>query len=500
MTRAEANTSVPSLADFRALGREYDLVPVAREVSFDTETAVTAYAKIRSEPFAFLLESVVGGESWARYTFLGSSPQEAIRVAKGRVERWDPTNGWRPIRIETDPLTYLDQRLRKHTVAPVAGLPRFFGGAVGYLGYDIVRYIENLPNAPPDDLRLPEAMLMFTDIVIAIDNAFSKAMVIAMVDVSDAAEEAVEARYHEAIQRIDATLDRLALPASLPVLKKHEAMQLREVASSFSRTDFEAAVVRIQEYIRAGDAFQVVISQRLAIETEARPLELYRVLRSLNPSPYLYLLELDGVALIGSSPEVLVRAEAGRVTVRPIAGTRRRGPDSEADEALTRELLADEKERAEHLMLIDLARNDVGRIARFGSVRVPVHMAIERYSHVLHMVSEVEGELQPGLGAMDVLRACFPAGTVSGAPKVRAMEIIDELEPVGRGPYAGAVGYLAYGGLGLDTAIAIRTIVLRDGIAYVHAGAGVVADSLADREYEETLAKAAVLLQTTSCA
>jgi anthranilate synthase component 1 len=394
-----------------------------------------------------------------------------------------------------DPLEELDALLRAQRPVEVPGLPRFFGGAVGYLGYDVVRTIERLPSPPPDDLGIPDALLLFTDVVLAIDNVFGRAQVIATVETAGADEPELRRRYDAAAERIDALVRRLADAPSPPPLALGAADRDPPFRSTTTREEYMAGVERIREYIAAGDAFQVVLSQRLTVELEKDPFDVYRALRALNPSPYLFFLELDGLSLVGSSPEVLVRAEDGRVTVRPIAGTRPRGRSEAEDAALTADLLADEKERAEHLMLVDLGRNDVGRVARFGTVRVPEFMAVEKYSHVLHLVSQVEGELRDGLSAIDVLRACFPAGTVSGAPKIRAMEILDELEPVRRGTYAGAVGYIAYGGLTMDTAITIRTILAVRGQAHVQAGAGIVADSVPAREYEETLSKARALLR-----
>lgn len=482
-----------NLDEFRELAKRYAIVPVHREVLFDTNTAVTAYARIRSGPFSFLLESVVGGEKWARYTFLGSAAREVIRVVDGRLERIgvgeEGSRGvWEPVHHDGDPLDYLKQRLAELEAAPVPGLPRFFGGAVGYLSYDMVRYVENLPHAPPDTLGLPEAMLMFTDTILAIDNVFGKALVICAARVTDD----VDADYARAQKSIDDLIEKLEQPTAITQLRNQAITHTAKL--TFARNDFEHGVEKIREYIKAGDAFQVVLSQRLEAPLEQEPFDIYRRLRSLNPSPYLYLLELDDMALIGSSPEMLVRVEDRRVVVKPIAGTRRRGRSDEEDAALSAELLADDKERAEHLMLVDLGRNDVGRVAKFGTVLVKDFMQIERYSHVLHIVTQVEGELEDGLSAVDVFRACFPAGTVSGAPKVRAMEIIDEIEPTRRGPYAGAVGYFAYGGQNMDTAIAIRTVVAARGKAYVQAGAGVVIDSRAAAEWRETLQKAGVLL------
>ena len=468
----------PTFEEFRSLASGAGVVPVWREFLFDVDTAVTAYAKLASPPFGFLLESVVGGEQWARYSFFGSRPWGAWRLHRGQVSWWTPADGWTPVDTE-DPLGDLDARLRQRQPAEVPGLPRFWGGAVGYFGYDVVRQVENLPDPPEDDLGVPDGLFVFTDVVLAIDNLKGRAMAIAAVPVEDdLSDEELRARYDAAS---DSTADLIARlnenppPPPLDLAEEPDADPPFE--SSTTPADFEAAVERIQEYIRAGDAFQVVLSQRLGIDLDATPFDLYRALRTLNPSPYLYFLEMDGVSLVGSSPEVLVRVEDGTVTVRPIAGTRARGATPEEERALAEDLLADDKELAEHRMLVDLGRNDVGRVAQYGSVRVPDLMVVERYSHVMHIVSQVEGRLQDGLGAVDVFKACFPAGTVSGAPKIRAMEIIDELEPVRRGPYAGAVGHFNYGGASMDTAITIRTVMVTGGKAYVQAGAGIVADS-----------------------
>jgi anthranilate synthase component I len=501
LTRGEPQLTLaamltPDRNSFLDLARGGGLVPVARAFLFDRDTAVSAYHKLRRGPFAFLLESLMGGEKWARYTFVGTAPRSAWRLEPGGLaSTWSPAAGWSPPRPVADPLAELDGLLRAQRVAAVPGLPRFFGGAVGYIGYDAIRYIERLPAAAPA-APVPEALLVFTDTVLAIDNVYGRAYAMTTVDTADAEGEAeLRRRYDDAIARVDdviAALEREPAPPPLPLPADAADAPFE---SSFERAGFEDAVERVREYIRAGDAFQVVLSQRLAVPLRRTPLELYRTLRSLNPSPYLFLLELDAVALIGSSPEVLVRVEDGTITVRPIAGTRPRGATDEEDARLAAELMADPKERAEHLMLVDLGRNDVGRVAEFGSVRVSSFMEVERYSHVMHIVSQVEGRLRDGLSAIDVLRACFPAGTVSGAPKIRAMEIIDELEPLRRGAYAGAVGYFAAGGRSMDAAIAIRTIVAAGGMAYVQAGAGIVADSVPALEYEETLAKARALLR-----
>lgn len=492
-------TISPPFARFREYAADARVVPVWREFLFDTDTAVTAYAKLARPPFGFLLESVVGGEQWARYSFLGTEPSGAWRLEGGRVSWWSPGAGWAP--VETgDPLADLDARLRARRPAEVPGLPRFWGGAVGYFAYDVVRQIERLPQGPEPDPELPDGLFLFTDVVLAIDNLRGRAMAIAAVAVEPGlGEDELRERYDEAAERTAALVRRLTErepPPPLALAPEPDADPA--VESSMSREAFEAAVERVREYIRAGDAFQVVLSQRLAVPLRASPFDVYRSVRTLNPSPYLFFLELDGVSLVGSSPEVLVRLEDGTVTVRPIAGTRRRGATPAADRALAEELAADEKELAEHRMLVDLGRNDVGRVAAYGTVRVPDLMVVERYSHVMHLVSQVEGSLRQGLDAMDVFKACFPAGTVSGAPKVRAMEIIDELEPTRRGPYAGAVGHFAYGGMAMDTAITIRTMVVVGGKAWVQAGAGIVADSDPAMEYEETLNKARALLRAAA--
>ncbi len=486
----------PSFDQFRVLASKADVVPVWCEILLDVDTAITAYAKLAEPPFGFLLESVIGGEQWARYTFLGTRPRSAWRLQGGGVSRWTPEGGW--VDVETDdPLSDLDARLRAEQPAQVEGLPRFWGGAVGYFSYDVVREIEDLPNAPPDDLELPDGLFVFTDIVVAIDNLTGRAMVISAVPANDAVDDdSLRGLYDAAADRIADVVFRLehgSPPSRLPLAAEPD--EDPDFTSSTTRDAFVAGVQVVREYIRAGDAFQVVLSQRLSLPLAATPLEFYRALRSVNPSPYLYFLELEGFSLIGSSPEVLVRVDDGTVTVRPIAGTRPRGSSPEEERALAEDLLSDEKELAEHRMLVDLGRNDVGRVTEYGSVHVPDLMVVERYSHVMHIVSQVEGRLREGLGAMDVFKACFPAGTVTGAPKVRAMEIIDDLEPVRRGPYAGAVGHFNYGGASMDTAITIRTVLAKDGMAHVQAGAGIVLDSDPEAEYEETLNKARALLR-----
>ena len=489
----------PSFEEFQAYAADSGVVPVWREFLFDVDTAVTAYAKLVEPPFGFLLESVVGGEQWARYSFLGTKPSGAWRLRDGKVSWWTPEGGWMDVEV-ADPLADLDQRLRARKPAEVPGLPRLWGGAVGYFGYDVVRLIERLPSPPLDDLGIPDGLLLFTDIVVAIDNLKGRAMAIAAVPIEPKMSPAELRRvFDAAAERTEAVIQRLAeKPGPAPLTLKPEPESDPPFTSSSTREEFEAAVARIKEYIRAGDAFQVVVSQRFGMELRASPFDLYRALRSLNPSPYLYFLEMDGLTLVGSSPEVLVRLEDGIVTVRPIAGSRRRGKTAEQDRALAAELLADEKELAEHRMLVDLGRNDIGRVAEYGSVHVPDLFVVERYSHIMHLVSQVEGKLRQGLSAIDAFRACFPAGTVSGAPKIRAMEIINELEPVKRCTYAGAVGHFGWGGASMDTAITIRTVAVTGGRAYVQAGAGIVLDSDPATEYEESLTKARALLRAAA--
>jgi anthranilate synthase component 1 len=475
----------PTLEEFRRLARGDLLVPVTREIVLDLDTPVSAFLKIDDGRTGFLLESVEGGEKWGRYSFLGSRPAAVFRATgrrveierEGRVERHD----------DADPLALLERELQRRRAVPLAGLPRFTGGAVGYLSYDIVRHLEKLAPAKPDQLGVPDAMFLFSDVVTVFDNHSHTLKVVT--HASGAGDP--EREYAAARDRLDAEIERLFAP--LPPRPKHPTGQTPAVEATWPKADFCAAVEAAKEYIRAGDAFQIVLSHQLSAPTRAPAFDVYRALRVVNPSPYMYFLRLDGLALAGSSPEVLVRHEDGVVEVRPIAGTRPRGATPAEDEALERELLTDEKERAEHVMLVDLGRNDVGRVSRYGTVQVTDFATVERYSQVMHLVSNVRGRLQPDRTPLEVVRACFPAGTVSGAPKVRAMEIIDELEPVRRGVYAGAVGYFDLHG-NVDLCIAIRTLLLKDGRAHLGVGAGVVYDSVPEREYAETMSKGRALL------
>lgn len=472
------------------------LVPVWRDYLLDAETPVAAFAKLRHGPFAFLLESApAGGETWARYTFMGTAPRAAWRLKDGIVQDWNPARGWHADRRPADPLADLEAIVASEAPLDIPEIGDFWSGAVGYFGYDVVRAIEQLPHPPARGIDVPDALFVFTSAVVIVDNLRSQARIVVGVPVPAGAGDGVlRSLYHTADQEIEATMSRLRGPTVLDPLELDATAAPVVGTSAYPRDQFLTDVERIREYIVAGDAFQVLLARRIDVPYDFSSESLYRALRVINPSPYMYHLILDGVEIVGSSPELLVRVGHGKVTVRPIAGTRRRGRTPEDDAAMTAELLADEKERAEHVMLVDLGRNDVGRIAKYGSVRVTDLMTVERYSHVLHLVSQVEGELRDGLTAMDAFRATFPAGTMTGAPKVRAMEIIDELEPERRGPYAGAVGYIAAGAQRMDLAITIRTCVIANGVASVQAGAGIVHDSVAELEWLETENKARALL------
>ncbi|MCA9249291.1 MAG: anthranilate synthase component I, partial [Planctomycetales bacterium] len=462
----------PDFDTFSRIAADVDLVPVYRRLTSDALTPVTGFAAIDDGETACLFESVVGGEKVGRYSFLSSRPFLRMEARGDQVSV--------DIRGETksftcaDPLVELQQRVKAIRAATVPELPPFVSGAIGYAGYDTVRYTESLPNAPEDDRQLPDLAFAFYDHMVVFDNVSKTVFVVAMARVDGTHGELREA-YDEAAGRVDQLVEQLSSPAAhLPPADISTAGEVnRAYESNFTKEKFEQAVRDCVEYIRAGDIFQVVISQRLAMETDAAPLEIYRTLRVVNPSPFMFFLRTRGTTLIGSSPEVMVRVVDGRVTVRPLAGTRPRGKTDEEDRLLGEQLLADPKERAEHVMLVDLGRNDVGRVAKYGSVEISDVMTIERYSHVMHITSNVEGTLCDGTDAFDALRACLPAGTVSGAPKVRAMEIIDEIEPHRRGPYAGAVGYVDFNG-NMDTCIALRTMVMQGNRVYVQAGAGIV--------------------------
>ena len=486
---------LPEFPAFTRLCAEHDLVPVYRRLYSDTMTPVIAFHRLDEGGSACLFESVVGGEKVGRYSFLAAGPYLELLARGTHVE--ELRGDQRTTCESADPLELLRSRLGEVRAAHGPDLPPFIGGAVGYAGYDVVRYVERLPNAPEDDRGLPDMAFGFYDRMVVFDHVTKTMYVIAAAHLKQHAGNA-QAAYAAACARVDAMVDRLTTvrePLSCPDIAVPTAgspdVQYR---ANFTPADFEQAVGKCVEYIRAGDIFQVVISQRLQLEIHCDPFEIYRTLRIVNPSPFMFFLRTPGVTLVGSSPEIMCRVVDGKVTVRPLAGTRMRGVDDDEDRRLAEELLADPKERAEHVMLVDLGRNDVGRVARYGSVELSDVMVIERYSHVMHITSNVTGMLDEGKDAFDALRACLPAGTVSGAPKVRAMEIIDELEPHRRDPYAGAVGYIDYAG-NMDTCIALRTIVIQGQQAFVQAGAGIVADSVPQREYQETLNKARGLLR-----
>jgi anthranilate synthase component 1 len=489
----------PTLGEARRLTRDYDVVPLYAEFIGDLETPISAVLKFSGETNVFLLESAEAAERFGRYSFLGFDPKRTLSYRNGLYTVVD-ADGVREVPAP-DPFRGLAEIVGRKSVAPLPNLPAFVGGAVGYFSYDAVRYLERLPDAPPDDLNVPEAYFAVTDTLVVFDHLRHKVLVISLVDAArlrDVEGEGFAAAYQRAADDIQRVADRLSAPLARRALPSGSGGS--GISSNFTKQLYEEAVERAKEFIRAGDAFQIVPSQRFASEIgDLDPLLLYRGLRTVNPSPYMTYLKLGDLSLVGASPEPLVRVEGRRVMTRPIAGTRRRGATPEEDAALAEELLADEKERAEHVMLVDLGRNDLGRVSEVGSVELVSFMEIERYSHVMHIVSTVEGNLREDLTALDALAAAFPAGTVSGAPKVRAMEIIDELEPTRRGPYAGATGYYSVDGR-LDTCITLRTALLKDGMAYFQAGGGVVADSVPALEYEESRNKARAMAQALEVA
>ncbi len=508
--KATAHSIQPSRKEFLALAKEHTLVPVCRTLTADLETPVSAFLRAAwQERECFLLESVEGGEQVGRYTFIGLSPYKRI-VARGR--NIAITEGKRTTHIEGDVFEVLHQALSGHKPARLAGLPPFTAGAVGFFAYDAVRQIERLPELAKDELGIPDACLLFFDEVLAFDHVRKEIWLIVTADVTLDPPDKV---YANAVKRLAKLEKRLTQP--LPDLPAHKTQGKLKVAFRTRKRDFLASVGRIKNYIAAGDIFQAVPSQRFDVEPGVDTFQVYRALRTVNPSPYMYFLRFapDGplggpaakpqkskknkaagetIELAGSSPELLVRVHQGRVQYRPIAGTRPRGANEKEDEAMAEEMLHDEKERAEHVMLVDLGRNDVGRVSEFGSVKVDRLMFVERYSHVMHLVSSIEGKLKPELTAVDALRACFPAGTLTGAPKVRAMEIIEEVEPARRGTYGGTVLYADFSG-NLDSCIAIRSLLTKDGKGYVQAGAGIVADSVPELEHQESLNKAQAVIR-----
>ncbi len=481
---------------FDAYAREgYNRIPLTREILADFDTPLSTWQKLVDGPYSYLFESVTGGEKWGRYSVIGLPCRTVVRVHEREVTVSEDGEVVEREQV-ADPLAWVESFQQRYRVPEVAGLPRVQGGLVGYFGYDTIRYIEprlDVRQTKPDPLGAPSILLMVSDEVVVFDNLRGTAQMIVFVEPTREAYDAGQVR-------LDNLITTLRGPApGYPPPRAAASVSERDFVSGFTEDGYKAAVERIKQYIVDGDVMQVVPSQRLSVPFAARPLDLYRALRCLNPSPYMYLMDFEDFQVVGASPEILTRVEDGEVTVRPIAGTRPRGRDEAHDKALERELLADPKEIAEHLMLIDLGRNDVGRVAEIGSVDVTDRMTVERYSHVMHIVSNVVGRLREGLSAMDVLRATFPAGTLSGAPKIRALEIIDELEPVRRGVYSGAVGYLAWSG-DMDLAIAIRTAVIQGGDLHVQAGGGIVHDSQPQAEWDETMNKARAMFRAVELA
>ncbi len=485
----------PELQEVIRLSKSYNLIPIVRHLLADTETPIRVFQHFYQQPYAFLLESVEGGIKWARYSFIGTDPFLMIRAKNGKTEI---SKSGEQMTSKEKPIETLKAYLRSYNSPQLPELPRFTGGAVGFFGYDLLQYYEKLPAHRVDDLQMNDIQFMFCDQVIVFDHFKQQMKVIANVHIPpNASDNEIAEAYERTVDKIDAIVEKLKRPLSMDAMSHNPIAaepELGEIRSNVSKDQFISNVEQAKEYIRAGDIFQVVLSQRFEIETEVSPLQVYRVLRTMNPSPYMYVLKMEDEVIVGTSPEMLVRVEEEKVETRPIAGTRPRGKTPEEDAALEKELLADEKERAEHLMLVDLGRNDIGRVSEFGTVKCDMFMEIERYSHVMHIVSNVSGKLRRDKDFFDAFLSCLPAGTVSGAPKLRAMEIIAELEQESRGAYAGAIGYLGFSG-NLDTCITIRTIIFKQGKAYVQAGAGIVWDSVPEKEYEETQNKAKALLK-----
>ncbi|MDH4227741.1 MAG: anthranilate synthase component I [Deltaproteobacteria bacterium] len=482
----------PSIDEFKKRSAAFNVIPVFAEIMADTDTPVSAFMKMDTGGDAFLLESVEGGEKWGRYSFLGVSAKATIR-SKGKTI--EITEGSKKTATEGNPLDALRAYFKKFRADETSSIPRFFGGAVGFMGYDMVRHMERLPDSTVDDLKVDDMYLMITDGFLVFDNVEQKIRVVVNAFVDDYAD--ASAAYDSATKRVE----ELVVKLRGATLKAGAAGTggSAEFSSNVKKADFLKSVEKVKEYIFAGDIIQTVISQRFSTPLGSSPFDVYRALRVTNPSPYMFFLRLGDVTLAGSSPEILVRVEDGVIDVRPIAGTRKRGKDEAEDTSLEKELLADPKERAEHIMLVDLGRNDVGRVSKTGSVKVDEFMVIERYSHVMHIVSNVKGRMRDGVDSFDVLSACFPAGTLTGAPKIRAMEIIEEVETTKRGVYGGCVGYMGFSG-NVDLCIAIRTVLMKDNVAYVQAGAGIVADSVPEKEFEETENKARGVLKAVTMA
>jgi anthranilate synthase component 1 len=488
------------LKHVQKLAETYNLIPIVRHVMADTETPISIFQQFAREEHAFLLESVEGGAKWARYSFIGNDPFLKLHGKNGKMVL---EHGGESTVLDDKPIELLKAKLRSFRSPALPELPPFTGGAIGFFGYDLLQYYENLPPHKTDDLDMDDLQFMFCDQVIVFDHFKQQLQIIGNVHIPEGATDAdIEESYNHTSAKLNRLISRLREPIkALPSMSGTYPPdpELGNVQSNLTKEQFIANVESAKEYIRAGDIFQVVLSQRFSVETEVDPLAVYRVLRTMNPSPYMYYLKMGEEVIVGTSPEALVKIRGDHVETRPIAGTRPRGATPEEDEALERDLLADEKERAEHLMLVDLGRNDIGRVSRFGTVKCDSFMEIERYSHVMHIVSNVSGKLSPDKDFFDAFISCLPAGTVSGAPKLRAMEIIAELENEARGAYAGAIGYLGFGGT-MDTCITIRTIIFKNGKAYVQSGAGIVWDSVPENEYMETINKAKALLKAIRAA
>ncbi|MDQ2086791.1 anthranilate synthase component I [Herbivorax sp. ANBcel31] len=482
----------PSIDSARELAKKYNIIPVSMEVYADMETPISLFKRFEDSDYCFLLESVEGGEKWARYSIIGKNPFLKVKSFKDKTIIEDKSGMVKE--EEGNPVEIIRKLMSKYKGATIPNFPRFNGGAVGFFGYDLIRYYENLKDVPEDDLELPESHFMFTDEVLVFDHLKQKIHIIVNLHVGGN----IDRDYNSVVDRIK-SIYREILDTRWKVVDNftpdfEKKVENFKYTSNISKELYCENVLKAKEYIRNGDIFQVVLSQRLCVETEQDPFNVYRVLRIINPSPYMYYLKFDDYRIVGSSPEMLARVEDGTVETCPIAGTRKRGETKEQDEKLEKDLLSDQKELSEHTMLVDLGRNDIGRVSKYGTVNVNNLMHIERYSHVMHIVTNVSGELREDKTPFDAMMSILPAGTLSGAPKVRAMEIIDELETVKRGPYGGAIGYLSFNG-NLDSCITIRTLIFKDKKAYVQAGAGIVADSVPEKEYEECINKASALLK-----
>lgn len=491
---------IPDFNEFKKLAKKGNVIPVYREILADLETPVSAFLKVDEGGYSYLLESVESQENVGRYSFLATNPNFVFeskdkqvtftRFSKGRKSS-------RSYQCQGTPLDEIRSVLSGFKFVATKGLPRFCGGLVGYMGYDMVRFFENIPDKNRDDLKTPDCVFMLSDTLMIFDHVNRKIKVVSNAILEQESPIHLKQTYDTAVGKIDHLIQKLKKPTKSILEKKGK--RVSGVVSNVTKKDFKKAVLKAKEYIENGDIIQVVLSQRFKAKLKKKPIDIYRSLRSINPSPYMFYLKLSDLVLVGSSPELLVRCEDGVVETRPIAGTRPRGKNEQEDEMLAKELLSDEKEKAEHLMLVDLGRNDLGRVCTYGSVRLSEFMAIEKYSHVMHIVSNVIGKLKKEKDALDALVSCFPAGTVSGAPKIRAMEIIDELEGARRGPYAGAIGYFSFSG-NLDSCIIIRTILIKNNFIYIQAGAGIVSDSNPEREYQETINKAKAMFEAIKCA